>query len=360
MDWDPFEIMGYDTYLLSEQEKRDRMEKGLAQLMKHHYQNCPEYARILDGLGFSLDVPHSIEEIPPVPVRLFKEFDLKSVEESNLSKTLTSSGTSGQSVSKVHLSRENARLQTKVLSNIITSYIGKKRLPLLILDSQKSVKDRKLFSARGAGIIGFSTFGRDIHYALDDNMDIQVEVVAEFFEKYQDEPILMFGYTYMLWEHFICALEKASVKFDVPQATMFHIGGWKKLIAQSVDGEAFNRRVRDVLGNLSIHNYYGMAEQLGSVFVECEQGHLHSSIFSDVLVRRFDNLAVADYGERGFLELISLLPTSYPGHVIVTEDEGTLLGVDDCPCGRLGRYFKIHGRVKGAEVRGCSDTYEKN
>jgi hypothetical protein len=45
--------------------------------------------------------------------------------------------------------------------------------------------------------------------------------------------------------------------------------------------------------------------------------------------------------------------------VLLTEDEGEILGEDDCPCGRLGKYFKIHGRVRGAEVRGCSDTYEK-
>ena len=55
-----------------------------------------------------------------------------------------------------------------------------------------------------------------------------------------------------------------------------------------------------------------------------------------------------------------MLPTSYPGHVLLTEDEGEILGEDDCPCGRKGKYFKIYGRIKNAEVRGCSDTYEKH
>ena len=48
---------------------------------------------------------------------------------------------------------------------------------------------------------------------------------------------------------------------------------------------------------------------------------------------------------------------SYPGHSLLTEDEGILLGEDDCRCGRLGKYFKIVGRIKNAEIRGCSDTY---
>jgi hypothetical protein len=52
-----------------------------------------------------------------------------------------------------------------------------------------------------------------------------------------------------------------------------------------------------------------------------------------------------------------MLPESYPGHVLLTEDKGVILGEDDCPCGRKGKYFKIIGRLKNAEIRGCSDTY---
>jgi hypothetical protein len=53
------------------------------------------------------------------------------------------------------------------------------------------------------------------------------------------------------------------------------------------------------------------------------------------------------------------LPKSYPGHIILTEDEGEIIGDGDCACGRLGKYFKIHGRLKNAEMRGCSDVYTK-
>jgi hypothetical protein len=35
------------------------------------------------------------------------------------------------------------------------------------------------------------------------------------------------------------------------------------------------------------------------------------------------------------------------------------MGEDDCSCGRLGKYFQVHGRLAKAEVRGCSDTHEK-
>ncbi len=91
--------------------------------------------------------------------------------------------------------------------------------------------------------------------------------------------------------------------------------------------------------------------------MECECGHLHSTVFSDVIMRRPQDFSVCDKGEKGIIEVVSILPRSYPGHALLTEDEGVLLGEDDCPCGRKGKYFSVLGRLKNAEIRGCSDTY---
>ena len=107
----------------------------------------------------------------------------------------------------------------------------------------------------------------------------------------------------------------------------------------------------------NVHDYYGMVEQTGTIYMECEYGHLHTSCFSDVLIRRPEDFSLAGKGERGLVEVVSVLPQSYPGHVLLTEDEGIILGEDDCPCGRKGKYSKIEGRIKNAEIRGCSDTY---
>ena len=93
--------------------------------------------------------------------------------------------------------------------------------------------------------------------------------------------------------------------------------------------------------------------------MECESGFLHTSIYSDIIFRRYKDFSVCQIGEEGIVQLISLLPISYPGHSILTEDLGTLLGIDNCSCGRKGKYFKINGRIKNAEVRGCSDTLQK-
>jgi hypothetical protein len=230
----------------------------------------------------------------------------------------------------------------------------------MILDTEMVKKDRTMFSARGAGIVGFSMFGIDTFFALDEQMQLNVEEIKVFVEKHKSEKILMFGYTNMIWQYVIQELKNARINLKIQNSVLFHVGGWKKLKEQAVDAMTYNKDICDVMGNIKVYNYYGMAEQLGSVFVECEFGHMHSSIFSDVIVRRHKDFSCADIGEKGIIEILSLIPTSYPGHALLTEDEGEILGVDNCSCGRLGKYFKIHGRIKGAELRGCSDTYERN
>lgn len=352
------ELFEIDPYSLRHDEKESVMLEGMSGLTRYHHEHCAEYAKITDMLGS--DEWNTTSDIPFIPVRLFKEYELLSTDRSEIVKTMTSSGTSGQAVSKIFLDRENVKNQTKALASIITSFIGKQRLPLLLLDTEMVKKDRSMFSARGAGIIGFTTFGRNTVYALDQDMKIDIDKVKEFCEAHSDETVLMFGYTYMIWQYVVRALEDAGVQVPFKNVILFHIGGWKKLKDQAVDTFEYNRRINNVFGgNVKVHNYYGMAEQLGSVFVECEYGHMHCSNYSDVHIRKPGTFEEAGIGERGLIELLSLLPTSYPGHALLTEDEGEILGEDDCPCGRCGKYFKIHGRIKGAELRGCSDTYEK-
>ena len=102
-----------------------------------------------------------------------------------------------------------------------------------------------------------------------------------------------------------------------------------------------------------------MVEQTGTIYMECRCGRLHAPVWADVLIRNPKNFSLAPQGEKGLIQVVSVLPRSYPGHSLLTEDEGAILGEDDCPCGRKGKTFAIYGRIQRAELRGCSDTYEQ-
>ena len=74
-------------------------------------------------------------------------------------------------------------MQTKALTKIMEHYIGNKRLPMIIIDSKSVLKNREAFSARGAGILGFSIFGKEKIYLFNEKMKIDNLILKEFLNK---------------------------------------------------------------------------------------------------------------------------------------------------------------------------------
>lgn len=349
-----------DPYGLCAQKKSEIFTRAMKELTEWHFYNCFKYSQILNLQKVKLGSIKEIEDVPFIPVRLFKEFDLISMSSDKIFKVMTSSGTTGQQVSKIYLDKEAAAAQSKILAKLVGCVLGKRRLPMLIIDSPGVLKNRNEFSARGAGILGFSMFGKDVTYALDESMSIDINGVEEFLVRHKDTPIFIFGFTFMIWQYFVLPLQQKKIKLALNNAIILHGGGWKKLQDQAVSNIEFKAKLREVAGIKEVHDYYGMVEQTGSVFIECEYGYLHASVFADVIVRNLRDLTVVPHGEAGVIEVLSILPKSYPGHALLTEDVGVIHGEDNCLCGRLGKYFEVYGRVSQAEIRGCSDTFESN
>jgi len=343
---------GYDTL-----NKHRFLTSSLANLTQFHYRNCPEYGRMLDAWPFDPEKIDSYISIPFIPVRLFKEYELRSILPQEIVQELNSSGTTNQSVSRVFLDEETAGFQKRLLGRIVEAFAGKGRRPMIILDSRTVLNDRTLFSARGAGILGFSFLGTERLFALDEHMDLDVAKVEEFLEKHAGAEILLFGFTFIVWQHVCMALANKKIRLDMSNCMLFHGGGWKKMIDLAVDNNAFKNELHTWLGLTRIHNFYGMVEQTGTIHVECEHSHLHAPLFADVIVRRPLDFSIAEKGEEGMIEACSIAPRSFPGHVLLTDDLGIILGEDDCPCGRKGKYFTISGRIKYSDLRGCSDSY---
>lgn len=354
------DIINIDPYSLDCSEKERLLTERLLELTADHQNNCKAYNDILKSIGYERSKIASYKDIPFLPVRLFKEFDLKSVSDDQIVKTMTSSGTSGQQVSKIYLDRTTSANQQKTMVKIVSSFTGSERMPMIIIDCPSVIKNRNMFSARGAGILGFSIFGSKKIYALKDDMTLDIDSVRDFLEIHKGERILLFGFTFMIWQYFykeLLRLKSAGETIDLSNAVLIHGGGWKKLINEAVSPEDFKRSLNEVCGIDRVHDYYGMVEQTGCIYMQCECGHLHSSVFSDVIIRDPIDFSECNVGERGIIQVVSTIPESYPGHSLLTEDEGMILGVDDCPCGRKGKYFNIIGRIKEAEIRGCSDTF---
>ena len=337
-------------------DERDRLFlRALNELTGLHWKMCSEYARAIDLLFPGKHAARKIDEVPYLPVGIFKSHALRSIDEKGIFKTLTSSGTTSSRVSRIVVDRETAARQTRALAIIMGSILGPRRLPMIIVDSPNVISDRRNFSARGAGILGMMNFGRDHFHALNDKMELDREGLRRFLDLHAKGPVLIFGFTFMVWRYFFKALKPEEV--DLKTGILIHGGGWKKLGDEAITRSEFHRAFRDKTGLARIHDYYGMVEQVGSIYLECEEGFFHAPSFSDVLVRDPATWREAAPGQQGVLQVLSALPTSYPGHSLLTEDLGAIVANDGCGCGRRGRHFVVHGRVPTAEPRGCSDTF---
>ena len=171
-----------------------------------------------------------------LPVSLFKELELRSIPEGEVFKTITSSGTTGQRVSRIFLDGATSACQQQALCQIMS-------------DLATAGPDlESVLSARGAGILGFSIFGTRPCYALDEHMELDLDGVRAFLEEHQGETIFLFGFTFIIWKHVVRALEERGERLDIPNGILVHGGGWKKLAGEAVSPGEFKARVAAATG----------------------------------------------------------------------------------------------------------------
>ena len=348
-------LLARRQYSLAHEQKQALLAERLRALTLLHFERCAPYHRILDRLGFDPAATLALDALPMLPVGLFKSHTLRSIPDERVFKVVTSSGTTGAEVSRVYLDAAAAQLQTRALAGIMTHWLGPARLPMIIVDARSTIANRRTFSARGAGIIGMTMFGRDHFYALNDDMRLDLDGLRVWLGRHAGAPVLLFGFTFMVWEYLLKALQPGEL--DLSAGILMHTGGWKKLAEHAVDNQAYKAELARVTGLRRVHNFYGMAEQIGTVFVECEQGYLHAPNAADILVRDPATWRVLEPGTTGVAQMLSGLPESYPGHSILTEDLARVEATDCGACGRRGKTVSILGRVPRAELRGCSDTH---
>lgn len=325
-------------------------------LSKYHYHYCIEYKKIIDSYKIDLNQIRQLKEVPYIPVNLFKYYNLISIKDKKDLKVITSSGTSGNYNSKVFIDKQTSIIQSRVLNKILSTYLGKEKMPMIIIDNDQIMNKNSQYSARAAATLGFSFFSKKIFYALDEGGFLKINDLKKFINLNKQDKILIFGFTFKIWNDFLINLKKHKIKFNLLNSVLFHGGGWKKLDNLKITNSMLKKKIKEILNISRVYNYYGMAEQTGSIFTECEKGYLHTSNFNDVLIRDYNNLEVCKNKKKGVVQVFSLLTKSYPGHSLLTEDEGVIYGNNNCKCGRSGKYFQILGRIKEAELKGCSNV----
>ena len=336
---------------------------ALMEEIRFHYANNELYRKFCDNKGFD---PYSfdgdINQIPPVQVSVFKELGskLNSVPKADIKLTLQSSATSGIP-SSVPVDGITSKRQARSMIKVVGDYIGNERKPFLIMDVDPMSGFREILGARYAAVSGYLNFASEASYFLKVNENntyyFDIEGISEYIKCLDEQEAVIFGFTYILYSEVIKPLTEKGIHFSLPKGSkVIHIGGWKKLESERVSKEEFNRLAAELFGveKTDIIDIYGFTEQMGLNYPDCPCGCKHAPLFSEVIVRDVITKDVLPAGKEGLLEFVTPIPHSYPGNAVLTDDIGIMIpGI--CEYGRSGTRFKVIGRLKKAEIRGCGD-----
>ncbi len=350
-------LLDMKPYSLTTEEKKNLFLSSIREAINFHYKNSVEFRKLCDNKAFSPQSDYLLEEIPYLPVSLFKKFHLKSVDEKDIFKTVYSSATTGDSPSIISLDRITSLRQTKALIAIVSSFIHEKK-DFIVMDSDDASIGGNDIKSRVSAIRGFIPFMKSINFILNKNLQLDPSKIKniDFGKTY-----CIFGFTWLIHNVIEQNMDNREVKTlltDLKDPYVIHIGGWKKLRDINMSKDKLYQNICDFFHttNNRIIDIYGMTEQLGTVYPECEYGNKHVPLYSEILIRNTVTLENEGIGKSGFIQLISPLPRSYPGISILSDDLGHIVGIDDCPCGRKGKYFQFDKRSEKAEVKGCGDT----
>ena len=145
--------MDYSNWLMqppyhwTQDEKEAHYVPLLFELTSHHCHCCQPYGQAIQTLYEKNRRYDSSNQIPMLPISLFKTEELKSIPDSEIFKVITSSGTSGVA-SHLYLDAFNAQNQQLALYTIVKDFIGSSRLPMLIDDTPDILKNQDALNAR--------------------------------------------------------------------------------------------------------------------------------------------------------------------------------------------------------------------
>ncbi len=359
-------LMSMPPYDQSPGETQAALLELLKEELDYACQRHAGYKRYVDHWPVNYQSAGRVADLPYLPVGILKANPpLSFVGPDEVKRTLTSSATTSQAPSRVVLDAPTSRRMTKGTVIIVRDFIGPARRPYLVVDTPDQRTNGNAMGARGAAIQGLQPFASETTYCLSlsdqGDLTLDLEKLKQFAESHTDTELLIYGFTYILWNHLVKPLVAENICLKLQNVHILHSGGWKRLQDQAVEKPVFNEQLARVVGCSPdcIVDFYGMVESVGIIFPDCPQGNKHGPVFGEVIVRDPLTLEPVKAGDYGIVQVCSVLPTSFPGNLLLTEDMAQVIAYDGCPCGRRGISFRFAGRIPKAEVRGCGNIDSK-
>ena len=316
-------INSSDIFAISTPEQFTRIA---LEIFRFQAENCPPYAEYLRLIGADIKAINSIEQIPMLPIELFKSHNVYSAK-TEPQIVFTSSATTGMipsrhPVADLSIYEQDFIESFRLFYGDVEQWSIYGLLPNYLQRSGSSLVymvDR-LIQRSGSG--GFY---------LDNYQQLLDDMSAD------SRPKILIGVTYALLdlaEQYAPHLENTIV---------METGGMKGHRAEMSKAE-LHKTLCAAFGVDRIHSEYGMAELMTQGY-SVGEGLFASPPWMKVLTRDVnDPFKTLEAGRRGAINIIDLA-NIYSCSFIATQDMGIAYSDNT---------FRIEGRVTDADIRGCN------
>lgn len=305
--------------------------QGLSlEIFRFQYANNPIYQEYAESIKVNLSSVKRLEQIPFLPIRVFKTQDVKTT--SFAPKIIfESSGTTGM-VNSRHFIKDVAMYEESFLKGfelfygpaaewciigLLPSYLERQHSSLVYMTAELIKK----------------TNHPDSGFYLDEYEKLGATLKAL---EQKNQKTLLIGVTFALLDF----AEQFSLKLNY--TIIMETGGMKGRREEIIRPE-LHRVLQKAFGQGPIHSEYGMTELLSQAY-SMAQGIYNNPPWMKTLVRdEEDPFAVTKTGT-GILNIIDLA-NIYSCSFIATDDAGKIY-----PDGS----FEVLGRIDGSDLRGCS------
>lgn len=317
-------MANYDDIFLINSDAE--FEREALRLFRQQAVHCAPYAEYIRLLGVNPDEVHCVDDIPMMPIELFKSHKIYCAD-TEPQVVFTSSATTGMVQSRHYVA--DLALYERAFSEAFRLFYGDVRecsiyalLPSYLEREGSSLvyMAERLIAESGGGGFYLNDYEKLLHDMSRD-----------------DNPKILLGVTYALLD----LAENYAPKLE--NTVVMETGGMKGRRKELPKSE-LHKILCSAFGVERIHSEYGMAELMSQAY-SFGDGLFRTPRWMRVLVRDVNNpFARMAAGRRGGLDIVDLA-NRHSCAFLATQDMG--IRYDDGS-------FRIEGRIAQSDIRGCN------
>lgn len=331
------------THIFTIQTETDFLDQCL-DTFRYQYENVEIYRRFTEYLKVDPARVHSIEQIPFLPIEMFKNHQILD-SSANAQHYFQSSGTTAMANRSRHYIADFALYEESIYRSF-AQFIGQPE-DCIFLGLLPNYSENSHSSLIYMVDFLMKKFGKPENgYFLYNHRNL-----FDVLQRHSSKKIILFGVSFALLDFLdFCSVEDLIFP-EIPQLTVIETGGMKGRKEEMTKDELLEI-LQHGFRTTNIFSEYSMTELLSQAYSLGENIY-QSPNWMRILIRNAeDPLTYLDTGRAGAINIIDLA-NRHSCSFIATQDLGKTLPFSNTG-GSLHQPFQVLGRIDHSDIRGCS------